>query len=169
MATAKARIGLSKIELGPIANDGGMGTVLTEFGATVSETAVIQNEDPTVTDFPIEEQTAPFASVSVDGKTTMTWSSYNVEPASLVLVKGGTTTTDASGTRWNAPLETPNIELSVRATMKDGTIFEIIRGKVNAKLVWNLQKTKLVQIDFTVTALQPEKDGLAPYGFKNPA
>lgn len=169
MATAKARIGLKSIEFGDVAADGGMGTVLAEFGATVSQTALLSNEAPTVTDFPIEEQSVPFYSVSVDGKTTIAWSSYNVEPASLVLVKGGTVTSDASGTTWNAPDETPNIEKSLKVTMKDGTIVTVPRCKVDAVFQWNFQKDKLAQVDLTFTILKPEKANTAILSIKTPA
>ncbi|MEZ2446125.1 hypothetical protein AB6805_30630 [Chitinophaga sp. RCC_12] len=168
MAVAKARIGLSKIEFGDVAGDGGMGTVLAEFGATVSQTAVLANESPTVTDFPIEEQSAPFYSVSIDGKTTLAWSSYNVEPASLVLVKGGTVTTDASGTTWNAPNETPNMEKSLKVTMKDGTVVQVPRGKIDAVFQWNFQKDKLAQVDLTYTILLPEKANTPMLSIKTP-
>ncbi|MBC9913187.1 hypothetical protein [Chitinophaga varians] len=166
---AKARIGLKKLEMGDVAADGGMGTSLAEFGATVSQTAVLQNESPNVTDFNIEEQSTPFYTASVDGKITLTWSSYNVEPSSLVLVKGGTVTTDPSGTTWAAPTETPNIEKSIRLTTKDGTIIEIPRGKLDTVFQWNFQKDKLAQVDFTCTVLMPTKANTPHITIKTPA
>jgi len=169
MGIAKRRIGLKKIEFGDVAIDGGMGTVLTEFGATVSDTAVLANEAPQITDFLIEEQTTPFYTASEDGKITVKWSSYNVEPASLLRVKGGTVTTDASGnSTWNAPDETPNIEVSTKITTKDGTIITIPRGKIDAVITWNLQKKKLAQVDNTLTVLKPEKDGVAQLSITTP-
>lgn len=168
MATAKARIGLKSIEIGDVAADGGMGTSLAPFGATVSQTAVLQNDAPTVTDFNIEEQSVPFFSAIVEGKTTITWSSYNVEPASLVIVKGGTTTTDASGTTWNAPDEAPVIEKSIRVTMKDGTVVSVPRANISAVFQWNFQKDKLAQVDLTATILMPTKTGTPSVSIKTP-
>lgn len=166
---AKARIGLKKIEMGNVAVDGGMGTSLTEIGATVSDTAVFANEAPNVTDFNIEEQTAPFYSQSTPGKFTVQWSSYNVEPAALVQTMGGTVTTDASGnTVYTAPVDAPNIEQSVKATMKDNTVLSIPRARIDAVLQWNFQKTKLAQVDYTATALQPTKSGTGLFTITTP-
>ncbi|SEV88928.1 hypothetical protein SAMN05428988_0158 [Chitinophaga sp. YR573] len=166
----KARIGLKKIEFGDVAGDGGMGTALTEFGATVSDTAVLSNDSPNVTDFNIEEQTAPFFTATVDGKLSIKWSSYNVEPAALVRVKGGTVTVDASGNNtWNKPADTPNIEVSCKVTMKDGTIIQIPRGNITAVFQWNLQKNKLAQVDLTLYALLPTKDNTPEISITTPS
>jgi hypothetical protein len=163
----KARIGLKKVEFGDVATDGGMGNTLTEFGETVSSTALLANDSPTVTDFFIEEQDDPFYSSSVDGKTTLKWSSYNVEPAALVRIKGGAVSVDANeDSTWEAPDVNPNIEVSTRVTMKDGTIVEIPRGKMDAIFTWNMQKDKLAQVDLTITVLKPIKDGVSKLSIK---
>lgn len=166
---AKARVGLKKFEFGSVAVDGGMGTALSEFGATVSDTAILANESPTTTDFNIEQQSTPFYTVTEDGKLTIKLSSYDVEPASLVRVKGGTVTTDPSGnSTWNAPDETPIIEVSVKVTTKDGTIITVPRAKVDAVFNYNLQKKKLAQVDLTFTALMPTKSGVPQLSITTP-
>jgi hypothetical protein len=170
MATAKARIGLKKVEIGDVAGDGGMGTALTEVGATVSDTCLFSTGDPNETDFSIEESTIPFHTETTPGKIVLTWSSYNVEPASLVPVMGGSVTTDASGNSvYSAPNEQTSVEKSVKCTMKDNTVLAVPRGKLFAKLQYNFQRTKLAQVDFTYTVLIPTKANTAPYTITTPA
>ncbi|WP_343302848.1 hypothetical protein AAHN97_14985 [Chitinophaga niabensis] len=160
----KVKIGLKLLEMGPIAVDGGMGTVLTPLACTVVDTALLTSEAATVTDFPIEEEDDPYYTSSVAGKKTLTFSSYDMDPASLVRVLGGSATTDASGNNiYEAPSATPVIEQSFRLTDQKGNITEIPRGKVDAIIQQKFQKSGLAQVDVTVTVLKPTKAGVAPY------
>lgn len=167
---AKKSIGLSKIEMGDIAVDGGMGTVLTQIGATVSDTAVLANDAPTVTDFNIEEQDDPFFSQSTPGKRTVKWDSYNVDPATLPQLVGGTYTaaTETDGAKWEAPATAPVIEQSLKITTKDGWVITIPRGTVDVQMEWNFQKTKLAVLHITYTILTPTKAATPPLTIVNP-
>ncbi|MBC7948654.1 MAG: hypothetical protein H7Y42_12275 [Chitinophagaceae bacterium] len=89
---AKHVFGLANIEMGPIAGDGGMGTALEIVGETVSGTALLTSEDPTVTDFNIEESDSPVESISTQGKVTLAWSSFNVDGYTMSKFFGGTYT-----------------------------------------------------------------------------
>ena len=156
-------IGLKELKMGPVAGDGGMGTVLEVLSATVVDTAVLTNEAPTTTDFPIEEQDDPIYSTSVAGKRTIAWSTYNVTPDALVRVLGGSVVQDASGNDvWEAPLNTPQIYQSVQLTTLDGDIVKLVRVKIDAIIEWNFQKSKLAQVNITGTILKPEKDNTPP-------
>ncbi len=252
---AKKSIGLESIRMGSIASDGGMGTALTQVGATVSDTAAITTEEGTTTDFPIEESDAPFYSIeSAPGKQVLSWSTYNVELSTLSRFYGGTVaavttsilTTGAvvggtgyvNGTYYNVPLTggtgsgaratvvvaggvvtsvsktyggtgytaadslsasninlggtgsgftvavstvgagqafwampatLPTIERSVEIITKDGWKILIPRLSISSKMQWNLQKTKLAQIDITSTILVPEKVGENKASFIEPA
>lgn len=166
----KAEIGLQKLELGPIALDGGMGTALTQLSATVVDTAVLTYDQPTTNDFNIEEQDDPFHSISIPGKKTLSWSTYDVEPTSLVKVAGGTASTDASGNAvWEPPVSAPEIELSGKLTTLKGSTIEIPRLKIVATPVFNFQKSALFQVDIVATILIPEKANTAPYKFTKKA
>lgn len=90
---AKKIFGLSNVNMGDIAGDGGMGTQLVPVGETVSETATMTQEDNTTTEFTIEESDSPVESiVSEVGAVTFAWSSYKVDSATLYKFFGGTMT-----------------------------------------------------------------------------
>lgn len=173
---AKKFIGLKQLRMGPVAGDGGMGTSLTVLQATVVDTATITNEAPTTTDFPIEEQTDPFYTTSVAGKKSFVFSTYDMTPAALVRLMGGTAT-DASGNavdpsaavRWNAPQDTPQIEQSFEITTQDNAIIRIPRGKVTVVMNLNFKKSALPQADVTVDILKPEKANLEPLSILLPS
>lgn len=90
---AKKIFGLASVKMGAVANDGGMGTSLVAVGETVSETAVMTQEDNTTNEFTIEESDSPVESiVSEVGAVTFAWSSYKVDAATLYKFFGGTVT-----------------------------------------------------------------------------
>ncbi len=156
---AKHTFGLASVEMGAIAGDGGMGTSLAAVGETVSETAALTTEEPTVTDFPIEESDSPIESVvTTPGTVTLAWSSYNVDADQLVKFFGGTKVTGPP-VKWQAPDAFPDVEVSLKVTDKKGHVLELPRVKVRPKLSLSFTKTKLGQIDLVATILQPTKAG----------
>src|SRR5688572_16446799 len=107
---AKTAVGLTTLKMGAIAGDGGMGTSLTQLGHTVADTAVLSTEQGTTTDFKVEEQDDPVYSIqSEKGRTTLAWSSYDVDAETLVRLFGGTRTAGPPEV-WEAPASTPEIE-----------------------------------------------------------
>ncbi|HZF64202.1 MAG TPA: hypothetical protein VEZ55_06955 [Chitinophagaceae bacterium] len=168
---AKKSIGLKSIKMGAIAVDGGMGTVLTQVGATVSDTAALTTEEGTKTDFNIEESDAPFFSIeSAPGRKVLAWSSYDVDLDTLSRFWGGTVAaaSGGNGRSWEMPDTLPVIERSIEIETKDGWKIQIPRLSLTAKLQWNLQKTKLAQIDLEGVILKPEKAGVSATKFIEP-
>jgi hypothetical protein len=156
-------IGLAQLRMGAVANDGGMGTALTVLSSTVVDTAVLTNEAPTETDFPIEEQDDPIYSTSVAGKRTIAWSTYDVTPDALVRVLGGTVTVDGSGNNvYNAPINTPQLYVSIELTTLEGDVVRLVKVKINSVIEWNFQKSKLAQVNITGTILKPDKANTPP-------
>jgi len=87
---AQKAIGLTSILMGSIATDGGMGTALTQVGATVSDSAAITTAEGTKTDFNIEESDNPFFSIeSTPGTKQLAWSTYDVDLNTLARFWGG--------------------------------------------------------------------------------
>lgn len=84
--------GLVNVEMGAIESDGGMSLATEIVGETVSGTALLTTEDPTVTDFNVEESDLPVESISQQGKMTLAWSTYNVSAYNLYKFFGGTYT-----------------------------------------------------------------------------
>jgi hypothetical protein len=113
---AKVSVGLKSLKLGPIAVDGGMGTVLEAYGATVENTAVFSSEEPETTNYPIEESDDPHYTSSKPGQKILSWASYNLDADSLVRLCGGTATTENGKRVYNAPEIAPEIEMSIEVT-----------------------------------------------------
>lgn len=89
---SKYAFGLTKVEMGAIESDGGMSLALEPVGDTVSESMQLTSDDPTITDFKIEESDSPVKSISTPGKVTLAWSCYNVDGYTMSKFFGGTYT-----------------------------------------------------------------------------
>jgi hypothetical protein len=164
-------IGLAKIEIGAIANDGGMGTILAQLGYTNQDSCTLTQEDPETTDFYAEEQDDPVVSFSKAGKTTFSFSIMNPDVNVLAALLGGTIV-EAEGKEpvWNAPATMPDIEKSVKITPKQGLVFEIPRMKIAAKINGQFSKSNVFVIDVAGTVLQPAKANAAKMSaYKLPA
>jgi len=70
---------------------------------------------------------------------------------------------------WDMPATLPAVERSVQIITKDLWTINIPRLSITAKLQWNLQKTKLAQVDISGAILDPEKAGVAKAQFIEPA
>lgn len=165
---AKKSFGLASWKMGNIAGDGGMGTSLTQVGATVSDTASLTTDEGSKSDFNIEESDAPFFSTeSTAQKQTLNLSSYDVDLDTVARFFGGTVNAGPPRT-WDMPDTLPVIERSIEINTKDGWKIEIPRASITAKMQWNLQKTKLAQIDISAVILQPTKSGEPKATFTEP-
>jgi hypothetical protein len=149
-------LGLSKIEVGAIAGDGGMATTLAPLGYTYQDTAQMQQEDGTTTDFIVEELDTPLASITQPGKLSFNFSIADPDVGTLQKIFGGTAAADT----WSAPDASPELELSVRITPKQGLMFEIPRAKIAAKFNGSFSKTSLFLVEVSCSVLQPVKAGV---------
>ena len=160
MADSKTfTLGLSKIEIGAIAEDGGMGASLAQLGYTREDSCSLTQEDPTTNEFFAEEVDDPVISISKAGKYTFAFSIMDPSVSVLADLMGGTATTASD--KWDAPSGAVTIEKSVKITPKQGFIFEIPRMSIVAK--WNapLSKTDIVTIECTGTVMAPTKEGVS--------
>lgn len=89
---AKYAFGLQKVEMGVIESDGGISLAFEPVGDTVSESMELTSEDPTVTDFNIEESDSPVKSISTPGAMSLAWSCFNVDGYTMSKFFGGTYT-----------------------------------------------------------------------------
>jgi hypothetical protein len=156
-------IGLSSIQIGDIAADGGMGTDLAALGLTYQDTCKFTQEDPETTDLYAEEVDDPVFSISRGGKTTFAFSIMNPELTTLQSLLGGTVTGTGDSAKWNAPDTIPMIEKSVKITPQQGLAFEIPRLKIVAKINSEFSKKGLLLIEVAGTVLQPTKSGAKKY------
>lgn len=157
-------LGLSKIEMGDIAQDGGMGTTLAQLGYTYKDSCTLTQEDPETNDFYAEEVDDPVVSISKAGKSTINFQLMNPSPEVLVTLMGGTASASVQAGDndiWEAPDTLPEIEQSVRITPSQGYQLDIPRAKVVAKIIGDFKKTALMLIDVTLTVMQPTKTSTA--------
>jgi hypothetical protein len=148
-------LGLSKIEVGAIAADGGMSTTLAALGYTYENTAQMQQEDGTTTDLNVEELDTPLATITKPGKLNFNFSIADPDVDTLAEIFGGT----ATSTTWSAPDSSPELELSVVITPRQGLKFEIPRAKITAKMNGTFSKESLFLVEVSCTVLQPTKSG----------
>ncbi|HEY4207981.1 MAG TPA: hypothetical protein VGM31_14255 [Puia sp.] len=170
---AKYGLGLEKIELSDIAEDGGPGVAFTAIGNTVQGSAQLTQADGTTTDFNIEEQDDPVETVvSQKGKKTLAFSCFDVDGPTLVKFFGGTYTAyNATGpvhASYSPNDSASAIEKTVRLTDKKGNIFTIVRGNIAAKFNWSFTKDKLAQVDLTVDILVPTKEDTPSFSIQYP-
>lgn len=164
---AKRILGLVTIELGVIANDGGVSTDFTAFGDTVKDSCVFTEADGTKQEFFIEENDDPVESiVTQKGTETITWSTYNLDADTMIALFGGTKS--GAGTQADPVIYTPpstqlEVERSIRITDRKGNKVTVVRAKLAPKKNISFQGTKLGQIDITATILTPTKANTAKY------
>jgi len=150
-------LGLAKVEMGDIATDGGMGQSLTVIGQTLQGTCNVTQEDPETNEFYAEELDDPVVSISKRGKTTLAFSVMNPDLAALQRFFGGTISGTGAAAKWNAPVQLPVIEKSVKVTPQMGLIWEFPRMKINAKINGQFSRENIFVIEVSGTALQPGK------------
>ena len=154
-------IGLSKIEVGAIAEDGGMDGTLDVLGYTYQDTCTMTQEDPETTDHYAEEVDDPVISISRGGKTNFNFSIMNPSVTVLADLLGGVGTPGTGSTpdKWEAPDKIPVVEKSVRITPEQGLKFEIPRMKLVSKINATFSKSGILLIEVAGTVLQPTKTG----------
>jgi hypothetical protein len=163
--------GLSKIEIGNIAGDGGIATTWTQIGDTEQGSATFTEEEGTIQEFFVEESDDPvFTGRTQPGSKTFTFSTNDLSTAQLAVLKGGTASGNGTSTplTWEAPEVEAEVEKSVRMTLRTGQIIEIVRAKLVANLDWNLGKEQLGKVTVTCTILKPTKANTKSFKFIDP-
>ncbi|MCK9428260.1 MAG: hypothetical protein M0P92_06235, partial [Acholeplasmataceae bacterium] len=71
----------------------------TAWAQTVAGSLVLSEDEATTKDFNVEEVSTPVKTIVTSvGALTATWRSYDITPALLTVVKGGTATSTGAGT-----------------------------------------------------------------------
>lgn len=154
---AKKFYALKSITMGPPAEDGGMGTVLTEvLGATVKGTATLTSSAPETAEIEIEETDTLYDELETKaGVWTLAASTYNVSAATMKEFFGGAITTGV----WTPPVGggTVMVYRSVVAETRTGIKASFVKMKLTGVANLAFDKTKLGQIDWTAKVLVPDK------------
>lgn len=164
MAKTIYTLGLSKIEVGAMASDGGMAADddLKALGYTYQDTCKMTQEDAETTEHFAEEVDDPVVSISRGGKTNFAFSIMNPSVTVMADLLGGTGTEgDGSTTqdKWEAPDSIPTVEKSIRITPQQGLKFEIPRMQLVSKINAEFSKKGILLIEVTGTVMQPTKSG----------
>lgn len=160
MAVKVFTLGLSKIEAGAIANDGGMGSSLEQMGLTNQDSAQLTMETPTSTEFFAEEVDDPVLVSKKAGAITFAFDLMNPSPEVLQKLIGGKISKSEGSQendKWEAPEVVQDIELSIRITPKQGFIFEIPRASISANLNGNFAASSLLLLHVEAKVLAPTK------------
>jgi hypothetical protein len=159
---AKYSSGISKIEMGAIAGDGGPGLTLATVGDIYEGTAEFIQEDHAVTEHYSEIADDPFLIVTKKGKLTVKFTVVDVLPSQLVLFLGGTSAGTGPAFTWDSPLTVPSIEQTLKITTRENYTIVIPRAKILSKISWNLGKTEVAKVDVEATVMTPTKAATAP-------
>jgi hypothetical protein len=157
---AKVNFSLSSFKIGDPAVDGGMGTVLSEIGINkvVRNTTVLTMAEGTTTNFDLEIEDNPVASVDTPGLTTLASDLYATDGSQLATLFGGTYTPAGTGPEsWEMPTSAVELEKSVELTHKNGAKVQIPRMKLVARFEWNFKRDSLVIVHIIGTVLKPTK------------
>lgn len=162
MAKKIYTLGLSKIEVGAIASDGGMAADadLATLGYTYQDTCKMTQEEPETTEHYAEEVDDPVVSTSRGGKTLFDYSIMNPSVLVMADLLGGTGTEGNGETtqdKWEAPDKLPVVEKSVRITPEQGLKFDIPRMKLVSKINADFSKKGILLIEVSGTVMQPTK------------
>lgn len=152
-------LGVSKIEVAPIAGDGGVGTVFAALGLTQEGTTKINFADPTTTDLMVEEFDTAADSIVTGGEKTIEFVIANPDEDTLVALMGGTKAGTAGTTTYTAPASYAIIERSVKITPKKGMGFIFPRVLITARPTSDLGKTTWMGVTVTGKVLAPTKAG----------
>ncbi len=156
-------IGLTKVELGNIAVDGGMGTTLAALGNTLEGTMNLNTDDPQVTEFFVEEFDDPLHEEHREGKKTIAFTVADPDLQTLVKVFGGAVTGTGVSEVYTPPLTPATVEQSVKITPKRGIGFNIVRAKITAKFTSQIGRGALLGLEISGAILRPTKADTAPF------
>ena len=170
---AKSNKGFLSFLIGPIANDGGMGTVLTAIGSTVKGSFKYATTDAVKKDFFIEESTAPFdSSTTTVPNLEGSFEVYDMDPDTIVKLYQGTVAsvgTGANKTKTFTPATNyQSIEVSAKVTSLNGNILSMVRLQFDTTFNFDFNDDELSKMTIKAKTLAPNKVNTAPWVFSVP-
>lgn len=166
MAVKKITRGLDKIEVGPVAEDGGPGTVLSVLGYSDRDSAVtLVEEDPEINRLYAHEVDDPLDTEVTGGNKQFIWTVVDPDLATLAGIFGGAVTGTAPNQTYNFPSSKSISEKTVKITPRKGYVITIPRGGMYGKINADFAKSGKFAVDLVVDALTPTKTGTGPIVF----
>lgn len=151
-------VNLIKLEVAPIAQDGGEGTAYEEVPVVHEETFTYEDEDPEVKDYKDVKGNVYYTSKK-QGAVRINASIGRYDLETKAKFQGGTFTAGENGKpgTWVKPDYAESKEFSVRATTEDGV--RIIFPRADARASGKANE-KAIGLALVFTALKPTKEGL---------
>lgn len=158
MPTFKPYYGLKKIEYAPAVQNNTDPSSLKQIPFTKVQTAVYANAANTSESVPVEEQSAPIATlISQTGEFTFKWNTYVNDLQMLADLEGGTYTAGTGGqpNTYAPPLKdtpTPVYQYFKFTNLQNGGV-KFFNAKVDVVRTGNYQKGALPELEITATAM----------------
>lgn len=153
--------GLAKIEIGAIASDGGMGTVLERLGDVKEGSFKVNQGEGDKVEFKVEEHDDPIFIRQKKGSLAFEFEIHNPDADTFIQVWGGTK--DGSTGKYTPPANLLPIERSLKITPEIGYGFDIPRAQLSARFSDAIGKDSLLGVIVTATVLKPTKGGIANF------
>ncbi len=143
---------IKAIKLGVASTDGTMPTPLVPISDTVEGSVTVDEKEPTIKDFKVDQSDNPVKSVITDaGGIEISFAVYDISPTTLKTLKGGTATTE---TNWEPSIGAAAlIENSVSIETTSGVTFNIPKGALSAVFSGGLKKDDMLTLKCKVKPL----------------
>lgn len=153
-------LGLSEVQVGNIAADGGEATAYSKIGKTYQNTCKMVQEKADVTEHYEEGQSAPEVRKKKKKVPILTFSIMDPDCTFLKAYMGGTVTGTGDDQEWSWSDTDEDIEASIRVIPEVGLVYTIPRADIEAVLNADMSSQGINLVDFTVTPLKPKKAGV---------
>ncbi len=127
------------------------------LGKTYKDTATLESAEGETVSCECEELDDPEEETYIAGKTTLKFSTSDLDPESCHKVFGGTLAENKG--KWDAPNSIAPQEVAVRFTTKSGLKVEIGRAKMFSRINWAIKKDGYGLLEHTLTVLAPKSGG----------
>lgn len=172
MAAEKYAYGIASVKFGTPTGSSTMPGSLTQWAQTVQGTLTLSEDESQTKKFFVEETTTPVHIVITEaGALNIRWRAYDLTPATIAIVKGGTAGTDGSGVStmktYAGPTSISTMELALQVNTTNGVVFNIYKTAVIARFDSSLSREQLLEVEVQATALDPGS-GTSPYMYNLP-
>jgi hypothetical protein len=166
MALTKYAYGIASVKYGTPTGTASMPSV-TSWAQTVQGSLVLSEAESTTKDFYVEETSSPVVSLVTEaGALTITWRAYDLTPALLVIMKGGTAGVQGSGSSqmqsYAGPVTIDSLNLALEITTTSGVVFSIYNAACLCRFDSSISREQLLEVEVTATVQDPG-DGGSPY------
>lgn len=125
------------------------------LGKCFKDTATLEEAEGETIVCECEEMDDPEDERTTKGKTTLKYSTTDLDPDSCAKIFGGTVSGEDGEKKWVAPSMLENKVVAVRFATKTGLQVSFAKMRLRSRFVWKISKTGYGQIEHTLTALSP--------------